>query len=243
MLRQDGAKACTNCGQMRLLEEYNKKAEAKDGLRARCRPCQQNDSKSYAAVNKEKISAKGRAYHKANPDKVKAWYLARLADPLAKKARAEYAAAYYRKNKDRCNQMIRDWQLTNPHKRIGYQRKYALDPKAKMSSAIRACIRSEIVKGSKGGRVTFQLLGYSPEQLMTHLEKQFRDGMSWENYGRGGWHVDHIRPLASYNYRTPDDPEFKDAWGLANLQPLWQFENLSKGKRTDWELECLATAP
>ena len=55
--------------------------------------------------------------------------------------------------------------------------------------------------------------------------------MCWENYGE--WHVDHIRPLASFHIESKEDPEFKVAWGLPNLRPLWAEENLKKSsKRT-----------
>jgi hypothetical protein len=50
--------------------------------------------------------------------------------------------------------------------------------------------------------------------------------MSWENYGK--WHVDHIRPKASFHYTNPDDEEFKQCWALRNLRPLWGKENSAK---------------
>lgn len=50
--------------------------------------------------------------------------------------------------------------------------------------------------------------------------------MSWANFGE--WHVDHIVPLASFTFASPDDDEFRAAWSLANLQPLWALENLQK---------------
>lgn len=67
---------------------------------------------------------------------------------------------------------------------------------------------------------------------MAHLESKFVEGMTWEN--RSEWHIDHIRPIASFNYATPDDPEFKQCWSLSNLQPLWAKENMSKGAKLDY---------
>lgn len=64
---------------------------------------------------------------------------------------------------------------------------------------------------------------------MASLEAKFKPGMSWENHG--AWHVDHKRPIASYNFSSVDDHEFKECWSLENLQPLWAKENLSKGAR------------
>jgi hypothetical protein len=72
-------------------------------------------------------------------------------------------------------------------------------------------------------------LGYTIEELMSHLEKQFTEGMTWENYGE--WHVDHIKPMSSFKFESVDDPEFKECWKLENLQPLWEEDNLSKGPR------------
>lgn len=74
------------------------------------------------------------------------------------------------------------------------------------------------------------LVGYTVTDLMTHLEKQFRFGMTWENYGKW-WHIDHIIPLSRLNYTSYLDPEFKQAWALSNLQPLWKIDNLRKGAK------------
>jgi len=43
------------------------------------------------------------------------------------------------------------------------------------------------------------------------------------------WHIDHIRPISAFSFTVPEDPEFKECWALNNLQPLWAFDNLSKG--------------
>jgi len=74
---------------------------------------------------------------------------------------------------------------------------------------------------------TFKMLGYSTIELVNHLEKKFIDGMSWDNYGRGGWHIDHIRPLASFD--KEDSNWLSIAFSLDNLQPLYESENCSKG--------------
>lgn len=81
--------------------------------------------------------------------------------------------------------------------------------------------------GVKAGRHWETLVGYTLLELMQTLEKEFRDGMCWENYG-AFWHIDHIIPLAHFHYDSPEDPEFKKAWALGNLQPLLVEENLKK---------------
>ena len=74
---------------------------------------------------------------------------------------------------------------------------------------------------------TVNELGYTPSDLRIHLESLFREGMSWENHGKGPgcWHVDHVRPISDFELGTP--PNIVNA--LSNLQPLWEDENLSKG--------------
>jgi len=67
---------------------------------------------------------------------------------------------------------------------------------------------------------------------MRHLERQFLSGMSWGN--RSEWHIDHIRPLASFSFEAVDDPDFKAAWALTNLRPLWGADNIRKGAKLDY---------
>lgn len=72
-------------------------------------------------------------------------------------------------------------------------------------------------------------LGYGIHKLRKHLESKFKEGMSWENYGK--WHLDHIKPRYLFNIKAYGDKEFKKCWALSNLQPLWSHENYRKGKK------------
>ena len=83
------------------------------------------------------------------------------------------------------------------------------------------------LRDKKGGRAWESLVGYTLDDLMRHLERQFLPGMSWDNIG--DWHVDHRVPKKAHNYESEDDPDFKACWALTNLQPLWARENISKG--------------
>jgi len=76
---------------------------------------------------------------------------------------------------------------------------------------------------------TIILLGCSAIQLKEYLANKFQDGMTWENHGVHGWHVDHIKPLASFDFR--DESQIKEAFHYTNLQPLWWYDNLEKGDR------------
>jgi len=159
--------------------------------------------KKYREKNKEKINE----YHK-NWSKEKRTEL------------REYHSRWRKENRKHVNEKTRLWYLnrrrTDPSFRL----------KCNTRTAVYTCLKEANVAKY---RSTFQLLGYTIEELMQHLEKQFTDGMTWDNYGQ--WHVDHIRPMSSFNFTSPDDPEFKECWALNNLQPLWWPDNLSKGPR------------
>lgn len=73
-------------------------------------------------------------------------------------------------------------------------------------------------------------LGYSADELRDHLERQFDRRMTWSNYGVDGWHVDHIVPLTTFELDWFGCDEFKQAWALTNLRPLWKRDNFRKGQ-------------
>jgi hypothetical protein len=70
-----------------------------------------------------------------------------------------------------------------------------------------------------------KLVGCSIDELKTHLEQQFSEGMTWENYGM--WHIDHIKPCISFDLTIPSQQ--LDCFHYTNLRPLWEFQNKSKG--------------
>lgn len=83
---------------------------------------------------------------------------------------------------------------------------------------------------SKGNRSWEVLVGYTAQDLITHLESKFDSHMTWENYG-SYWHIDHIKPKSWFAYSSPEDPQFKECWSLANLQPLEAKQNLRKNNK------------
>lgn len=140
----------------------------------------------------------------------------------------------------------RRWVAANPARHSEVQRAYRSRPEAKAAHAERAArsrstvagilknrtaarIYAVLKRGGKGGAKTEALVGWTMAELREHLQRQFLPGMSWENMGE--WHIDHIVPLSSFTISGPDDPEFRRAWALTNLRPLWAKENLSKRDR------------
>jgi len=131
-----------------------------------------------------------------------------------------YSKKWRKENREHVNQYARDYE----------RKRRAEDPKYRLGVRTRTAVwqllkERNINKTNK----TFALLGYTIEELMAHLEKQFTEGMNWDNYGE--WHVDHKKPMTSFQFESTDDEQFKLCWCLDNLQPLWKSENLSKGSR------------
>jgi hypothetical protein len=100
-------------------------------------------------------------------------------------------------------------------------------PKEKIEASFRSLLRYHLK--NKTGH-TFDIVGYTSEQLMRHLEQKFTGIMDWGNYGNV-WHIDHITPASWYKYERPTDPQFKECWSLDNLQPKLKYDNISKGNR------------
>ena len=124
--------------------------------------------------------------------------------------------AYEKKYVERRRKIRREWQARHRPFR---------SPSERICDNIRAKVWAQL-KGVKGRRSTFKLLGYTPEELKSHMESLFKPGMSWDNYGE--WHIDHRRPRASFVIESAEDKQFLQCWSLSNLQPLWAIENSRK---------------
>jgi hypothetical protein len=100
----------------------------------------------------------------------------------------------------------------------------------RLARSISGTMRESLIRnGTRKDRRRWQdVVGYTVDDLKRHLERQFTKGMSWENHSRTGWHIDHIIPLASFSFASPDDPELRMAWALSNLRPMWAKQNIIK---------------
>lgn len=140
-----------------------------------------------------------------------------------------------RNNKDQNKVRAKSWRDKNPEKwRAIYERyrsKQVSSPQFRLQNSVRSGIYISLSKGIKNRQHWCNLVGYTLEQLKEHLEKRFTDGMTWDNYGK--WHIDHKTPLSAHNFFTPEDIDFKKAWSLENLQPLWAEDNMAKHDKLD----------
>jgi hypothetical protein len=102
-------------------------------------------------------------------------------------------------------------------------------PAAILHKRISIQVRKSLMRrktAPKGGRRWETLVGYSCVDLAMHLERQFKGRMSWANMGK--WEIDHIIPLVSFQFDSDRHPDFKAAWALTNLRPLWRRSNRVK---------------
>lgn len=108
------------------------------------------------------------------------------------------------------------------------RRRYHSTLVARLSTRVRAAMRRGL-RDRKGGRSWESVVGYTLQELFDHLQSQFEPGMSWDRMHE--WHIDHVRPLSSFQMERVGDSQFMEAWALNNLRPLWASENLRKGAR------------
>lgn len=172
--------------------------------------------KQYRINNKNKIKQLCKDYYQNNKNKVK-----------------EYKKQYYEENKEAIAKYKKQYDEENKHKinrkdyhREYYMNKYNNDPEFKIKVNLRNRLNMAIKKELKTGSA-IKDLGCSVEELKIQLESQFQEGMTWDNYGVKGWHIDHIKPLASFDLSNPE--ELKKACNHKNLQPLWAEDNFKKG--------------
>ena len=159
--------------------------------------------KKYRNKNIEKLYENHKKWYEENKDKWK-----------------EYIKDYREKNADKIREIKRTYEKTRKHN----------DPIYKLINNFRTAIYQVLKESNvqKNGHY-FEILKYSPDELITHLEEQFTGEMSWDNYGI--WHVDHIRPISSFNIQEIGDESFMECWSLKNLQPLWGDENIRKSNK------------
>lgn len=217
-------KVCTKCGEEKPLSDFGKLSSSPTGVCPRCRLCECARAKNWHQANKQRSNANARNWKRRNRARVSE-YNRQYA--ISDEGKTRRFAAWAKANADRRRDYMVLWNRANPDKANEYNRRRSEKPAHRINNAVRCRIWASL-NGAKKDR-TFALLGYSLSELVRHLERQFANGMNWDNYGE--WHVDHILPLSSFEYKTHDCPEFRAAWALTNLRPMWATDNLKKGAK------------
>lgn len=208
-------------------------------------------NKKYYLLNKDRERERVKKYRENNPEKVK---LSRKLsyEKVGKKWRLNNLDSVRKSSRE----WARKDRLKNPKKYIYcsseksklYQKRYRTKHRKEITAKnviyqkvkiendvnyrLRWLLRSRIniaIKRQLGSKCfkTIELLGCSIQQAREHIEKQFKDGMTWENHGT--WEIDHIIPVSSFNLTNPE--EQKKAFHYTNLQPLnWKENRLKSNK-------------
>jgi len=181
-----------------------------DGLRYTCKSCRRNEKScpkykhEYYLKNKQKIRERSKKWAENNKERAK-----------------EHSKKWYKENKARHNQ-----------KAVEYRRKKRQsNPLERVKDSLSSNLRNAL-SGRAKGQKTLDYLCMNIDEFKSYIEKMFMDGMTWENYGLYGWHLDHIQPVCSFDHS--DEEQIKKCWHYSNFQPLWAKDNLSKGDRYDF---------
>ena len=202
-------KICTKCFLEKIASEFSICTREKDGLQSWCKSCQAE----YRNSHKTEIAALAHRRWTENTEE-----------------RSAYNRKYRATHKKEIAERSRHYRLLHKKEKAANERKrMSEDNEYKMACSLCNRLNIAIKRGYKAGSAVRDL-GCSIPELILHLEAQFRQKMCWENWGIYGWHIDHRKPLASFD--LTDREQFKQACHYTNLQPLWAKENLSKGAST-----------
>lgn len=224
-------------------DEFERRSERdKSRLRDRLKAIMADDSsanakrlqkRDYYAKNREREKLRARNYRASNIEIVRVRNreclnrLYRENRDLILARNARYRSAWTEDQKARERERKRKRYAQDP---VAYKNRIkkwreSKGPIYRVILSARTRIRQALMEGKT--EKTLKYIGCSVNELRAHLEGQFKDGMSWDNYGVHGWHVDHIKPICS----ASTNEELITLLHWSNLQPLWSAENWSKGGR------------
>jgi len=194
-------KLCTKCNILLSLEFFSKDSKFRDGKSCVCKGCVKKYNKSNSVHNR--IVHQLKIKNLTNEQKLEINRLRRMA---------------YQRNKRKILEINKRYK----------EKRLKIAPQFRLNTNISTYIRISL-KGDKQRRHWENLVGYNLVTLKHHIENQFESWMTWDNYGKK-WHIDHIKPVCSFQYTTTNDIEFKNCWALSNLRPLAAELNLKKAQ-------------
>lgn len=222
-------KICGRCKIEQSVEFFGKDKHSKSGYRSACNDCRKIESKKYRENNKERRTKTLKDYYDKNKEIIAVKGKIRYYDDVEKTRGVKLKSYHKNKDKESNIQRKKNYRKENRPKLNEWEKnKRQTDPIYKLSATVRSRLKDFLKKKNITKQSpTFDMVGCTPQFLKEHLENQFREGMTWENHGKYGWHIDHIIPLSS---ATTEEELYKLCHYL-NLQPLWAEENLSKGAK------------
>lgn len=230
-------KVCTKCKIEKPLSEFHNCKSKPDGKFSACKECRNSYNKAKAkeighdVLYRRALESRGAEIYK---EKSRECYLKNKDAAVARvaewrKKNPDARKKEYTNNKDAAVKRARKWVRENPERRKeiarNYSRRFYNDPENRPVIISRKLLSRVLgLTGKIKNTKTEKALGYTHAELKAHLEKNFIDGMTWDNHGE--WHVDHIIPVSEMVKLGIDCPKKINA--LKNLLPVWASENLKK---------------
>lgn len=207
-------------------EKKARKREADKRYRETHKEKLREKSRKYAETHKEEIRARQKAWAEKNKDLINKRNRERYKEnPEVFKARND---KYIESHKDYVKERSKKYQ----QQRIEYNRhKTQTDPKFRFRRTVWTLINKYMrQKGYTGTKKVWEIVGCDFETFLSHIQGQFEEGMSLENYGigQGKWNIDHIVPIS----QAESNEDIERLNHYTNLRPMWSIENIRKGKKT-----------
>jgi len=220
-IKLDGNKVCRICKIEKSLNEFHIKRGTPDGHRHECKECVKSIQKKYKEIPNYK--EKEKEYDKKRYDKIKDKILERKKEHYQENKAKLLAYKEEYRNTPEYKIQYKNWRSENKELLARLQANYR--KKYPHIIAWRSVLYSTLKRldTPKEGH-TIDMLGYSALELKEHIEKQFLDGMTWDNHCE--WHIDHIKAVVNFD----NNADIREVCALENLQPLWAFDNLSKNR-------------
>lgn len=215
---EDKSKKCSHCKEIKKSEEFNYSKKTRDNLHGHCRACQKIVRRRWYLDNIEQQREITKQYSKTE------------------KAKAEHKIHYhkYRESILLKNRIRRKSESALMKQRINERKRRLENPQYRISQTLRGRVRAALLaQNTNKAEKTLNLVGCTSEFLVKYLESKFTEGMSWDNYGLHGWHIDHIIPCDFFDLSIVEEQH--KCFHYSNLQPLWAKENISKSNKLIYE--------
>jgi hypothetical protein len=229
-------KTCGKCNRNKLLNNFYKQSKSHN-YHPWCKECYSEWRRNYKHLNKEKIKEYSKQYIQKNRLRLNAYNRKYRQTNDVKMKMSKNNKKYRDKNVNKLKILKQKWYQLNKHRICENRRnnkerlrkwqanRMATNINAKLSSILRGRLNKALQHNYKSGSAVRDL-GCSIPEFKLYIESKFISGMTWKNYGIHGWHIDHKKPLSSFN--LSDRQQFLEACNYANLQPLWASDNLKK---------------
>ncbi len=218
------SKQCAKCKTPKPLEQFYVKKGQPFNRAARCISCTKEDHQASYLRRREKALAYSR-----QPE-------------VRARAKARKKHRYWNDTEHRERMRAKERARGQTPKRIAQRkarskRLWADSPSHRVRSTLHKSIRRALKGVSQKTETLKGIVGCDLASFLRHIESLFRPGMMWDNHGVGRecWHIDHVRPVASFDLSQPE--QVKVCFHYTNLQPLWCRDNVQKGDKMPHEVD------